>query len=214
MIKILLGTVAAFALATSAQASVNVYVWTGLPDGGAPSNATLAQSGLPGAIGTGPLGSPNITTTVGGINFATSQSASTTVGQWLGNPAISSTILNDSYFLFTGTIDLAAGDNIFTITHDDGLQLNIDGIGLVVDHPGPTSPVANTFTAHAVTAGTYNFELSYGECCAGPAQLTWLFNGSPVGSVPEPATWAMMLLGFAGIGLAVRRSRKPIAQLA
>ncbi len=26
--------------------------------------------------------------------------------------------------------------------------------------------------------------------------------------LPEPATWAMMLLGFAGIGVAVRRSRK------
>ena len=28
------------------------------------------------------------------------------------------------------------------------------------------------------------------------------------GAVPEPATWAMMLLGFAGIGFAMRRSRR------
>jgi hypothetical protein len=28
------------------------------------------------------------------------------------------------------------------------------------------------------------------------------------GPVPEPATWGMMLLGFAGIGMAIRRSRK------
>jgi len=33
--------------------------------------------------------------------------------------------------------------------------------------------------------------------------------------VPEPATWAMMLVGFAGIGVAMRRRRKPVlAQLA
>src|SRR6476646_7874042 len=33
--------------------------------------------------------------------------------------------------------------------------------------------------------------------------------------VPEPATWAMMLLGFAGIGMVVRRRRHPqLAQLA
>jgi hypothetical protein len=33
--------------------------------------------------------------------------------------------------------------------------------------------------------------------------------------VPEPATWAMMLLGFAGIGLAIRRRRQPVlAQIA
>lgn len=35
-----------------------------------------------------------------------------------------------------------------------------------------------------------------------------------VTGVPEPATWALMLLGFGGIGLAMRRSRKPaLAQL-
>ena len=35
------------------------------------------------------------------------------------------------------------------------------------------------------------------------------------GGVPEPSTWAMMLLGFGGIGFAMRRTRKPtLAQLA
>lgn len=29
------------------------------------------------------------------------------------------------------------------------------------------------------------------------------------GAVPEPATWAMMLLGFGGMGVAMRRRRKP-----
>jgi hypothetical protein len=33
--------------------------------------------------------------------------------------------------------------------------------------------------------------------------------------VPEPATWAMMLLGFAGIGVAARRRRGAgLAQIA
>ena len=32
------------------------------------------------------------------------------------------------------------------------------------------------------------------------------YNGVP--AVPEPATWGMMLLGFAGIGMSLRRSRK------
>jgi PEP-CTERM motif len=33
------------------------------------------------------------------------------------------------------------------------------------------------------------------------------------GAVPEPATWAMMLLGFGGIGMAMRRSRKANGKL-
>ena len=40
------------------------------------------------------------------------------------------------------------------------------------------------------------------------ASLTQLNNisgeGTPVRGVPEPATWAMMLLGFGGIGVAMR----------
>lgn len=35
------------------------------------------------------------------------------------------------------------------------------------------------------------------------------------GAVPEPDTWALMLLGFGGIGMALRRSRKqPLLQIA
>jgi len=36
-----------------------------------------------------------------------------------------------------------------------------------------------------------------------------------VAPVPEPATWAMMLLGFGGVGMAIRRRRHPVlAQVA
>jgi len=42
-----------------------------------------------------------------------------------------------------------------------------------------------------------------------------LLNSIVLPDVPEPATWAMMLLGFAGIGIATRRGRRlGIAQLA
>ena len=36
-----------------------------------------------------------------------------------------------------------------------------------------------------------------------------------INAVPEPATWAMMLLGFGAVGFAMRRRRQPVmAQLA
>lgn len=37
--------------------------------------------------------------------------------------------------------------------------------------------------------------------------------GTPVGPVPEPATWAMMLVGFGGIGMAMRRRRTSSAMM-
>jgi hypothetical protein len=36
-------------------------------------------------------------------------------------------------------------------------------------------------------------------------------DGPVASSVPEPSTWAMMLLGFAGLGFAFRQSRRKIA---
>lgn len=44
-----------------------------------------------------------------------------------------------------------------------------------------------------------------GGCCGShPLQL----NISAIPAVPEPATWAMMLVGFAGIGVAMRGRRR------
>ena len=52
--------------------------------------------------------------------------------------------------------------------------------------------------------GGQNFSLVYGEDDGAPAVLT-----SNLTAVPEPRTWAMMLVGFVGLGLAARRrSRK------
>jgi len=203
LIKSLLGAVATIALASAAQA-VNVSVWTNQP-ASVTQNATIAQ-----AAG---LGAPNVTTTVAGIAFTTNNSDATTVGEWLGNPPLSSTLVDNSYMLFTGTIFLTAGDNFFTIQHDDGLQLSLDGgIGLVVNVPGPTPPITTPFDIVAPSTGTFNFTMSYGECCDGPAVLSWRYpTGAPVGDLPEPATWAMMLLGFGGIGIALRRRKQDVA---
>ena len=38
--------------------------------------------------------------------------------------------------------------------------------------------------------------------------------GSPVAAVPEPATWAMMLIGFGAIGFSMRRRSPILAQIA
>ena len=85
------------------------------------------------------------------------------------------------------------------------------------------SPIFTPFTIGNVTGlGASNINLLAGST------YTFSFNGSgnndaavggnislALAPVPEPATWGMMLLGFAGIGMAIRRRRQPaLAQLA
>ena len=38
-------------------------------------------------------------------------------------------------------------------------------------------------------------------------------NAPPTGAVPEPASWALMLVGFGAAGMVLRRSRKPVRNL-
>lgn len=64
---------------------------------------------------------------------------------------------------------------------------------------------ASLFTGSAsnpmFTIGTFSLS---GGFTAGPATLT---ISRAVAAVPEPGTWAMMLLGFGAIGVAARRRR-------
>jgi len=79
---------------------------------------------------------------------------------------------------------------------DDGQVTNNTGtFSLFFSNPQPTSLSLNQFYVRYQSINTTGIRGGSG-------------TGIPVGSVPEPATWAMMLVGFGGIGMAVRRGRK------
>lgn len=46
---------------------------------------------------------------------------------------------------------------------------------------------------------------------SGDLSGTFTFDYTPNAAVPEPSTWAMMLLGFVGLGFAFRQSRRKVA---
>jgi hypothetical protein len=115
-----------------------------------------------------------------------------------------STLLN-----FTGNVSVTNGD-IFTVTHDDGLSLIIGGL-LVIDEPGPTSPVTTLFTYTGPT-GTFPFQLVYGECCSGPAELQ--ISLALESQTPLPGALPLFVSGLGGLGLLGWRRKKKAAKLA
>jgi hypothetical protein len=57
------------------------------------------------------------------------------------------------------------------------------------------------------------YQIDFGAAPGQPLVLTLpassnVYRFTTGGSVPEPATWALMLLGFGGMGMALRRSRR------
>ena len=99
----------------------------------------------------------------------------------------------------TGSVTVNNGDQ-FTVTHDDGLTLIINGMDLGFS-PGPTSPTTSTQTWNG-PSGTFGFELVYGECCGAPAVLQ---TSLPLQGVPEPGTVALIGAGLLGLGVIGRR---------
>jgi len=94
------------------------------------------------------------------------------------------------------------------------LEELLNGGGTVVLQQLPGSSNSLTMTTGVLTAGvTYRFLYTF---TAGDGGGTVSGNASFIQAVPEPATWAMMLLGFGGIGFAMRRRRHgtTLAQIA
>ncbi len=180
------------------NAQINGSLWL--------NNANASDATL---TATAAAGTPDATFASTGINYNPSDTgANYTPNSFLNSPTFMNTSagfsptanLDNTLFLFTGSVFLNSGANTFVVGHDDGLQLNIDGIGMVVDDPGPTALAETPFTVTAPSSGEYSFELSYGECCGPPASLVWDINNQIVGTVPD-ATSTLSLLGISLSGL-------------
>ena len=79
------------------------------------------------------------------------------------------------------------------------------------------TPLNNNGNGTGMQSGYYGFQrasadISYvyfSNSYIGARNLSYIGPAvNALGAVPEPATWAMMLLGFVGIGTAVRRTAR------
>jgi hypothetical protein len=69
---------------------------------------------------------------------------------------------------------------------------------------GPVSGLGTTINTVTENAnGTFSFVV--------PPPGVNVYDGTSTGAVPEPSTWAMILIGFAGLGFAFRQSRRKVA---
>jgi len=114
----------------------------------------------------------------------------------------------DPYFISIGGIENGAGD-VFGGTNDFVLQLefaNEASLG------SPTLPLCSDpgYFCGPAPADSY----ASGYTSSGYPNSFFAATSASVAAVPEPATWAMMLVGFGGLGAAMRSRRKQSAAAA
>ena len=121
------------------------------------------------------------------------------------------TALQDGIFVITGQLLVTGGVNTFRLHHDDAAQLTVGGQVVASGGNGLSDCCNDLFgSASFGSAGLVPFRLVYANTQYGGGQgqayLTAYENNAVIeAAVPEPATWALMLLGFGMIGFAMRK---------
>ena len=143
--------------------------------------------------------------------------ASALFGSVLTGSTTSSTSFSDT---FTFNIAGSAGSlnsQISTLLLNGSQNVNFTSIlldGTYAFSKTSTDPAPEVWALlNPVTVGLGTHTISVVGTLLGP---TGSYSGTlNVAAVPEPATWAMMLLGFGAMGLVIRRRRQPVlAQIA
>jgi hypothetical protein len=194
-----LAVIAASAFASVVTVHANLVfgsLWEigGATNGGGIQDATIANIPLTPANVTFGVNSP--------FNFDSRNAVDGyTIGGWLDTSGAtiltgageSSNSMNNVFIEFTGMVSVTSGQQ-FTVTHDEGMTLVIDGL-TVVNAPGPTSP-NQTIGTYTGPTGDQPFTLVYSEVDGPPAVLQL---DLPL-SIPEPTTTmiagSLLLLTF------------------
>jgi hypothetical protein len=207
MKRILLTAVAGLALATTVASSPAKaeFVFTGFTDG------------CFGAACVPPTQSPPQTATLGGLTYLDSAFNVTTAGGFvsIGSAPANPNIDNLGSFTLDGTPFTYTGSHFDLLVNftappgtSPGSQIFTDSITGVVaslSNGGAFIDFDNTLKSFTFDGGSFTFFVNDVSITAGQ---TVPVTGTivAVAAVPEPSTWAMMILGFFGVGfMAYRR---------
>lgn len=175
------------AWSATAQAAVTIDYYSDFTDTG--SGITVA--GTPYATGT---------TSAYALGDLQSDAAINTVANWQPASAAFAAVL-------TSVVD-TAGTYTLSMTSDDASYLFVNGV-LVLSNGGDHSEqtVTGTYTFKVGDIAVVEYDNTM--CCGSGLQVT----ATPANAVPEPASWALMLLGVGGVGYALRRGRREASAL-
>ncbi len=216
------------ALAGPARADVTVYVWGGYghtaslgtvtPDQAADPNPSALDQAAAAFTYTGPINWVNNAANNGAdptqnlfgqffdqtriVGFASPGGEYASLSDFLDTSMSS---LGNSWYSYI-RVDGVTGAGTATITHDDGASVYSATCPGGVCYSWPTQ-VAETTGTFGIGAGP--FTIDYIEANGSPSWLVFSV-------VPEPSTWAMMVMGFAGLGYAafLKAGRTRVSALA
>ena len=146
----------------------------------------------------------------------TSAAGFASIGSSAGTPNVDnlgSFTLSGAPFTYTGNIF----DLLVTFTAPPGTTPNstlitdqITGTVTSTDNGGIFANFDNTPVHFTFAGGSFDFFVNDVSVTSG---RTISLSGTilePASAVPEPSTWAMMLIGFVGLGFAFRQSRRKV----
>ena len=133
----------------------------------------------------------------------------TTAGVFTDHFTFTTSGLNDASS-FVGTISLANGNKDI-----DFSSIDLDGLFFFTKSSGDPSERWDLSNA-VIGAGAHSINVHGTVVTTGSnlnaASYSGTLNLSPV-AVPEPATWALMIVGFGGVGATIRARRRVFAAL-
>ena len=143
------------------------------------------------------VGAPDNSRIPNTLNFDSVTQIATTLNPWFD-------FKNDlsGQYVF----DLTSSSTDSTITLEKVLA---NGGTTLVDQVVGTGRFLELVTRNLDANSVYRFTYTY-NTVSGGGTVSGNTSFYP-GGVPEPATWAMMLIGFGGIGMAMRRRRRGMA---